>query len=172
MVIKAALTIQKFAQQGEKTGWTYLAISQEMAEKLCPGTKTSFRVKGQLDELPIEGQALIPMGGGAFILPLKADLRKKLGKQKGAVVQVRLEFDPKNPGINADLLSCLEDEPAASQWFKSLTPGHQRYFSKWIEDAKTETTRAKRIAQTVDAMLKHWDYGQMIRAGKKQPFDQ
>ena len=170
-MIKATLTIEKFGQQGEKTGWSYLLISKEMAEKLNPGCRVSFRVKGKLDELTITGQALIPMGEGAFILPLKADLRKKLGKQKGATVRLNLEWDPAEPGIDSDLLACLEDEPAAYQWFKSLTPGHQRYFNKWITDAKTEATRAKRIAQTVDAMVKNWDYGQMIRANKKQPFD-
>lgn len=170
-MITATLKIEKFAQQGEKTGWSYLAISRELAEKLNPGCKISFRVKGKLDALPITGQALLPMGDGAFILPLKADLRKKLGKQKGATVAIALEWDPAEPGIDPDLLACLEDEPAAYQCFNSLTPGHQRYFSKWITDAKTEATRAKRIAQTVDAMVKNWDYGQMIRANKKQPFD-
>lgn len=170
-MIKASLKIEKFGQQGEKTGWSYLAISKELAEKLNPGCRVSFRVKGKLDELSITGQALLPMGDGAFILPLKADLRKKLGKQKGAVVSLSLEWDKEEPGIDPDLLACLEDEPAAYQWFKSLTPGHQRYFSKWISDAKTETTRAKRIAQAVDALVKQWDYGQMIRANKKQLFD-
>ncbi|MBU7576789.1 MAG: DUF1905 domain-containing protein [Flavihumibacter sp.] len=170
-MIKATLTIEKFGQQGEKTGWSYLPISKEMAEKLNPGCRVSFRVKGKLDELAITGQALIPMGEGAFILPLKADIRKKLGKQKGARVHLNLEWDPADPELDPDLLACLEDEPAAYQWFNSLTPGHQRYFSKWISDAKTETTRAKRIAQAVDALVKQWDYGQMIRANKKQLFD-
>jgi hypothetical protein len=170
-MIKATLTIEKFGQQGEKTGWSYLLISKEMAEKLKPGCRTSFRVKGKLDELPIQGQALIPMGEGAFILPLKADIRKKLGKQKGAKVHLNLEWDPAEPELDPDLLACLEDEPSAYQWFKSLTPGHQRYFSKWISDAKTATTRTKRIAQAVDALAKQWDFGQMIRANKKQPFD-
>ena len=170
-MIKASLTIEKFGQQGEKTGWSYLPISKELAEKLNPGCRVSFRVKGKLDELAITGQALIPMGEGAFILPLKADIRKKLGKQKGATVHLHLEWDPADPELDPDLLACLEDEPAAYQWFKSLTPGHQRYFSKWISDAKTETTRAKRIAQAVDALVKQWDYGQMIRANKKQLFD-
>jgi hypothetical protein len=170
-MIKATLIIEKFGQQGEKTGWSYLPISKELAEKLNPGCRVSFRVKGKLDELAITGQALIPMGEGAFILPLKADIRKKLGKQKGAKVTLALEWDPADPELDPDLLACLGDEPAANQWFNSLTPGHQRYFSKWISDAKTETTRAKRIAQAVDALVKQWDFGQMIRANKKQLFD-
>ncbi|KYP12904.1 YdeI/OmpD-associated family protein [Flavihumibacter sp. CACIAM 22H1] len=171
MPINWTAKIAKFEQQGEKTGWTYIPIPQQQAEQLNPGCKKSFRVKGVLDALEIKGQALLSMGGGDFILPLKADLRKLLGKKKGDTIKLSLELDTEEPGINQDLLTCLEDEPLARAYFESLTPGHQRYFTKWIEDAKTEPTRVKRVAQTVDALLKKWDYGQMIRAGKKQPFD-
>ncbi|MBN8785519.1 MAG: YdeI/OmpD-associated family protein, partial [Terrimonas sp.] len=44
----------------------------------------------------------------------------------------------------------------------------QNYFSKWIESAKTEATRAKRIAMTVSATAKKWGYPEMIRAAKKE----
>ncbi|MFD2524744.1 YdeI/OmpD-associated family protein [Flavihumibacter stibioxidans] len=46
-----------------------------------------------------------------------------------------------------------------------MQPSHQRYFSKWIEVAKTESTRDIRIARTVNAMVKKWSYSEMIRAG-------
>lgn len=171
MLISWTAKIEKFDQQGEKTGWTYVLISQKQAEKLNAGCRKSFRVKGWLDELEIKAMALLPMGGGDFILPLKADLRKLLRKQKGDNIRLKLELDPEELKINGDLLECLQDEPAARDFFNSLTPGHQRYFTKWIEEAKTETTRTRRVAQCVDALYKKWDYGQMIRAGKKQPFD-
>ncbi|WP_290791892.1 YdeI/OmpD-associated family protein [Flavihumibacter sp. UBA7668] len=170
MLVSWIARIEKFDQQGEKTGWSYLLISQKQAEKLNPGCKKSFRVKGRLDELEIKAMALLPMGGGDFILPLKAGIRKALGKQKGDSIRLKLEFDPQELKINGDLLECLQDEPAAREFFNSLTPGHQRYFTKWIEEAKTEQTRTRRVAQCVDALFKKWDYGQMIRAGKKQPF--
>ncbi len=171
MKVKASIKIEKFDQQGEKTGWTYLPITAELANKLQPGMKKSFRVKGKLDSVPIKARALLPMGEGNFILTLKADLRKLLRKQQGDTVQISLEADTDEFLLDPDLMLCLNDEPLAIQQFNTLTPGHQRYFSKWVTDAKTTQTRTHRIAQCVDAMLKNWDYGQMIRAGKKQPFD-
>ena len=68
--------------------------------------------------------------------------------------------------FNADFMECLNDEPKALNHFKTLPGSHQRYFSKWIESAKTEITRAKRIVMAVNALSKKWGYGEMIRAGK------
>jgi len=67
------------------------------------------------------------------------------------------------------MMECLEDEPEALVFFKSLTKAHQNYFSKWVESAKSEATRAKRIAMTVDAASKKWGYQEMIRALKNNP---
>jgi uncharacterized protein YdeI (YjbR/CyaY-like superfamily) len=49
-----------------------------------------------------------------------------------------------------------------------LAKSHREYFIKWINGAKTNETRAKRIIHTVNAMLRKWDYGQMIRAMRKE----
>nr|MBP8244154.1 YdeI/OmpD-associated family protein [Chitinophagaceae bacterium] len=53
----------------------------------------------------------------------------------------------------------------AKAFFESLTGSHQRYFSKWIDSAKTEPTRVKRITMAVNALAKKWGYGEMIRGG-------
>ena len=65
-------------------------------------------------------------------------------------------------------MECLADEPAALEKFKKLPPGHQRYYSNWIQSAKTEATRVRRIAATVNAMEKGWNYGQMLRALREE----
>ncbi len=107
------------------------------------------------------------MGGGNFILPLKSDMRKKLGKNKGAMLTVQLEKDDAPYQINKDLLDCLNDNPIAALHFNKLPGSHQKYFSKWIESAKTETTKAKRIAQAVEAMQYQLSYAEMIRKNKE-----
>ena len=163
-MIKFTAPIKKFAKQGEKTGWTYIPISAEIASQLKPGCKKSFRVKGKLDDHRIDCMALLPMGSGAFILTLNADIRKAIKKGAGDTVQVQIEEDEKELKSPDDLMLCLGDEPDALTYFKSLTQGHQAYFGKWIDSAKTEETRAKRIAHTVNAMLHHKDYGAMIRS--------
>lgn len=82
--------IKKFDKQGEKTGWTYVEIPAEIASKLKPNNKKSFRVKGKLDAHEIAGVSLLPMGGGDFILPLNNSIRKSNCKMKGA--QLKLKF--------------------------------------------------------------------------------
>ncbi len=158
--------IEKFGAKGEKTGWTYVKITQAFAEQLKPGTRQSFRVKGKLDELTVEHLALIPMGEGDFILPLKADMRRKLRKQKGATLQLVLEADDRPVPLSDDFLACLKDEPAALAHFQSLTGGHQRYYSKWIEEAKTDATKAKRIAQAIKGLAMKLDFGPMTKINR------
>lgn len=162
-------TLLRFEKQGEKTGWTYIEIPADLAQRLKPGNKKSFRVKGKLDKFPIEGVALLPMGGGGFIMAFNAGMRKGTGKKYGAMIKVELEEDKKEFEFNQDLVECLADEPDALAYFKSLPGSHQRYFSKWIDSAKTETTRTKRIAHAVSALSKGAGYGEMIRSLKKDP---
>lgn len=81
-MVNFVTSILKFDQQGEKSGWTYITIPAKIAEQLQPGNKKSFRVKGKLDDHAINGVALLPMGGGDFIMALNADLRKAIGKKK------------------------------------------------------------------------------------------
>src|SRR5208282_4730505 len=126
--------------------------------------KKSFRVKGRLDTQPISGVALLPMGDGNFIMPLKADIRKLIRKQKGATLNVWLEVDNKPISLSQELLDCLHDEPEAEVFFNSLPPSHRLYFSKWIEAAKTDETRTKRLAHALDGLSKKQNYGQMLRA--------
>ncbi|HEY6502487.1 MAG TPA: YdeI/OmpD-associated family protein [Chitinophagaceae bacterium] len=161
-------TIHKFEKQGEKTGWTYIEIPAEMAQKLKPGNKKSFRVKGKLDSYKISGIALLPMGGGAFVMALNAAMRKGFGKKHGAMLKVQLEEDKDEFRFNTDFMDCLADEPAAMNFFKTLAGSHQRYFSKWIDSAKTVETKAKRIAWAVTALSKKQGYGEMLRSHNKK----
>ncbi len=161
-------TIQKFDRQGEKTGWTYIEIPVLIAEQLQPGNKKSFRVKGSLDYYSFAAVALLPMGGGSFIMPLKTDVRKAIGKRKGAIVKVMMEADATPFILCPELMECLADEPMALANFNRHPGSHQKYFSNWVSSAKTEITKAKRIAHTLTAMLKGQDYGEMIRGLKKE----
>lgn len=167
-VLKFKTTIQRFAKQGEKTGWNYIEISAKQAGQLKPHTKVSFRVKGKLDSLSIKQVAMIPMGKGEFIIPFNADMRKATGKKHGDTITIQLEEDKAEFKLSADFVACLEDEPLAIKFFKTLSGSHQRYFSKWIDSAKTDSTKAKRIAMAVNALARCMGYAEMIREAKKE----
>ena len=167
-MIKFKTTLLKFAEQGEKTGWTYIIIPEEIAQKLKPGNKKSFRVKGYLDKYSFTRVALMPMGDGDFIMAFNAEMRKGTGKRKGAEIQVQMEVDDSPMPQSAELMECLTDEPKALAFFKGLSKSHQNYFTKWIESAKTEPTKAKRIAQSINALAKGLHFGLMLRALKAE----
>jgi hypothetical protein len=162
-MVQFTATIQQFAEQGEKTGWSYITIPPDIAEKLKPGFKKSFRVKGKLDAHSISQQALLPMGNGSFILPLKASLRKVIHKNKGSMLKLRLEEDNKPLEISTELQECLGDAPKAEKKFRSMPHSHQMYYSNWIGSARTPETRAKRISLTILAMEKNLTYAEVLK---------
>jgi len=161
--------ILQFAEQGEKTGWSYIAITADMAQQLKPGNKRPFRVRGMLDGSAINGIALMPMGDGSFVMPLKAEIRKRIHKNAGAMLHVCIEEDTEyKVEVPDDLQECFDFEPEAQDFFYSLPKSHRDYFIKWIDGAKTNETRAKRIINTVNAMLRKWRYNDMMRAMKME----
>lgn len=160
-------TLQKFGSKGEKTGWTYIEIPQGTAHQLKPNTRTSFRVKGTLDNYAINQVALVPMGEGDFILAVNTTMRRGLRKEAGATLHVSLEVDDSPLEQSADLLQCLEDDPAAQTYWNSLPVSHQHYYTRWIESAKTAETKASRIAKAVRGMSMGMNYGEMIRYFKQ-----
>ena len=168
-MISYTTTILRFDKQGEKTGWTYIEVPEDIAQVLKPGNRKSFRVKGKLDSHPIKQVALLPMGTGSFIMPLNGEMRKALGKRKGAMLTVQLVEDKMPYQLNKEFMECLADEPAAFEYFNSMSNSFKNYYSKWIEAAKTEPTRTKRIALAVSSLARKMDFGEMLRSQKKQP---
>jgi Domain of unknown function (DUF1905)/Bacteriocin-protection, YdeI or OmpD-Associated len=169
-MVKFSATIQKFGQQGEKTGWTYIAVPQDISEKLMPGNRKSFRVKGRLDEYEFTGIALIPMGGGSFIMALNAAIRRDIKKKQGAMLKVELTVDHQPIEVPEDLALCLADEPRAQEFFsKKLPMSHRNYFIKWIAGVKSDAARAKRIARAVNALAREMNFAEMLRWEKNNP---
>jgi hypothetical protein len=165
-MITFSTKIKRFASKGEKTGWSYIEISETNANKINPGCRKSYRVKGLLDSFKIQKTAILPMGDGGFILPMNADIRKGTGKAAGDAIKVSLALDERPLLLNGDFMQCLKDDARAYEFFQSLPKGHQSYFSKWIESAKTDSTKTKRITMAVIALAQRQGYSEMIRANK------
>ena len=167
-MVQFTATIHKFEKQGEKSGWTYIEIPADIAQQLKPGNKKSFRVKGKLDQFKIAGVSLLPMGGGSFIMAINATMRKGIGKKQGAMLKVELQEDKKAYELNAELLECLNDEPRALKNFEAMPRSFQNYYSKWIESAKTEATKTKRIATAVSSLATGMNFSDMLRSMQKK----
>ncbi|MEO6692396.1 MAG: YdeI/OmpD-associated family protein [Saprospiraceae bacterium] len=154
-------TLLKFDQKGEKTGWTYILIKSELSNQLNPNIKKSYRINCTIDSLKDLEFSILPIGDGDFIIPIKKDLQVKLKKKVGDKVNIIISLNSNENQMDKDFIEFLETEPKAKEFFKSLVGSHQRYFSKWIESAKTPITKANRIAKVVEALSKRRGFNEI-----------
>lgn len=141
--------LERFQAKG---GWTYARIPDIQHDKKTPFG--SVRVRGTIDNYVFSGHHLHAMGNGQLFLPVNADIRKKIGKKEGDHVYIILFPDNDPTAIPEELLVCLQDEEKAHRNFLGYSEGEKRAFIDWIAAAKTEETKTKRIAKTIDKLLK------------------
>jgi len=135
-----------------KGGWTYAAIPEIIQDKKAPFGWV--KVKGTIDNYEIKNYHLMPMDNGLFFLPVKASIRKIIGKKEGDFVQVVLYADQDPIEIPQELLQCLLDDPIAHKNFFSYSEGEQKAFIDWIYSARTDKTKVERIVKTLEKLAK------------------
>jgi Domain of unknown function (DUF1905)/Bacteriocin-protection, YdeI or OmpD-Associated len=141
--------LQKYPGKG---GWIYAVI-----EEIAPDKKAKFgwvQVSGSIDGFELKRYKLMPMGNGKLFLPVRAEIRKAIGKKEGDTIQVILFADNSAIEIPEEFLLCLQDEPLAKQFFLKLTESEQQFYIKWIYSAKQEVTKIKRIAEAITRLNK------------------
>lgn len=169
-MISFDLKLEILDLSGEKNGWIAGIISMELSERINPSVKTRYRIKGTIDDLAISQKAILPIGEGDFILPFNADMRKALRKGEGDMVHFKVEVDNSEFQYSADLLACLEMDDRAHTFYETISPSHKKYFSKWIESAKTIETKTKRINQAIFGLANQMKYDETIRYFKGKKF--
>ncbi len=64
--------------------------------------------------------------------------------------------------VPSDLRAALKKNKKAKETFDSFSPSHKHEYVEWITEAKTDATRAKRLATTIEWLsegkIRNWKY--------------
>jgi len=96
--------------------------------------------------------------GGEFLLGLNGQVRRAAGVEAGDRIEVEIGLDaaPREVAVPPALAGALDGDPEAAAAFNRLSYSHRKEYARWIDEAKREDTRGRRVAQALD----------MLRAGK------
>lgn len=125
-----------------------------------------------------EGEAMGQFGRIASLADLPAD-RKILALVREAVaVDAKGEKSPARPRktkpeaeVPEVLAKALRSKKhaAAKRTFDAFPPSHRREYVEWLLEAKTEATRAKRLATTLEWLAegkpRNWKYSKLPKSG-------
>lgn len=140
--------LEKFSSKG---GWTYVLIHKELKSK---EDKIAWKkVRGTIDDFEIRKYHITSMPNiSGLILPINSEIRRHLKKGVGDQVHVILYPDIEPLEIPDEMLMCLQDEPAALNFFNSLSESEQKFYLQWVYSAKKEETKIDRLAKTVSRL--------------------
>ena len=129
------------------------------------GNKTGIEVPGKVVEalgagkrppvvVTINGKSYrssIAVMGGQNLISLSAHNREFTGVSAGETVDVALELDtqPRIVEVPDDLAAALAADPAAKEFYATLSYSSQRRYVEPLGEAKTPENRARRIAKVV-----------------------
>ena len=132
--------------------YTVVFLPAELAGALPLKEYPRLRISGEAAEQPFEA-ALTPVRGRWYIL-LSKKMLKAMEAGLGDVVEVCFRIADQNAvEMPSALERALAADRALARLWDRLTPGRQRGLAYRVAAAKTETTRAKRIAE-VAAILR------------------
>jgi hypothetical protein len=135
-------------QSGKTT--TGIQLPDEVVEALGSGKRPPVRVT-------VNGysyRSTVAVLGGVYMVGVSAEHRAGAGVAGGEEVEVDIELDtaPREVTVPADLAAALDDEPAARRTFDGLSYSNKSWHVLQVEGAKTDQTRQRRIAKSVDLL--------------------
>lgn len=114
--------------------------------------KSQVKVKGSIDGYPYRGS--IHPYGGIHYMGVKKEIREAIGKAQGDTVKVVMEMDTQ-PGtviVPVKLEDALKKDKKAKAAFEKLSYTHKKEYVEWIECAKKEETRDRRIKKAIERL--------------------
>ena len=135
--------------QSDKTA-TGIRVPAEVVEALGAGKRPKINVT-------IRGytyRSSIAVMGGDFMVGVSADNRAGAGVAGGDEVDVDVELDtePREVTVPPEFAAALDAEPAARRTFDGLSYSNKSWHTLQIAGAKSDETRQRRIAKSVEAL--------------------
>jgi hypothetical protein len=118
------------------------------------GKKGQVKVQVTFDGVEYRG-SLAKMGYPCHILGVTQKIRKKINKNPGDTVHVVLKQDiePRIVEVPQDFAELLVQNSEAKKLFDSMSYTHRKEYVSWIEGAKREETRKRRLQKSIDMIL-------------------
>jgi Bacteriocin-protection, YdeI or OmpD-Associated/Domain of unknown function (DUF1905) len=131
----------------------YVEVPAEVSEAFAPLARAGrITVEGLLGDTSLRA-TLVPVAGGGHRLYINGGMRAAAGVGVGDTVTLDLNAHaPEELSVPDDLAAGLEAAGARAA-FDALPPSHRRELQRWIDDARTPATRAKRIAGAAEHVL-------------------
>jgi hypothetical protein len=138
-------TERRFDALVQKEGrFTFIAIP--FSPRDAWGAKPRYHVTGSINGIPVRG--CLGALKRDYFLRLGAAWLRDCAIAPGEMVQVRLMPEgPQDENMAADVTKALSGNKQAKTFFEGLPTFYRKNFIRWIESAKREETRAKRIAE-------------------------
>jgi hypothetical protein len=136
---------------GRGGGGHLVDVPPEVVEAL--GGKGRIPVTATFDGVPYRG-SIVRMGGGA-VLGVQKAIMAEAGVSVGdtLTVVVRNDEAPRQVEVPEDLAEAFGHHDAARVVFEGLSFSHRREYVRSITEAKRPETRARRVEQTIQALL-------------------
>ena len=148
---------QKFQATVQKIG-NRVGVTLPFDPDQVWGARERHDVHGVVNQQRIRGklEAMEPSGHMLWLGPA---WRRDSGI--GVDDEVTVALQPEGPGLHnmpADIVTALQNKPAALAFFNSLPTFYRKNYMRWITGAKRPATRANRIAEMVE----------LLQAGKRE----
>ena len=111
------------------------------------------KVKATFDGVEYRG-SIVKMGLPCYIIGITKEIRKKIEKEPGDIIEVTIEKDEEDRVVEipTDFKERIELDNNIKEFWNTLSFSMQKKYVIWITSAKKEETRKKRIDEAIEKL--------------------
>ncbi|WP_195964231.1 DUF1905 domain-containing protein [Clostridium cuniculi] len=111
------------------------------------------KVKATFDGVEYRG-SIVKMGLPCYIIGITKEIRKKIEKEPGDIIEVTIEKDEEDRVVEipTDFKERIELDNNIKEFWNTLSFSMQKKYVTWITSAKKEDTRNKRIDTAIEKL--------------------